>query len=318
MNETPKYRGLVPPVITPLADRDALDREGFARLLENLLEGGVNGVFVLGTTGEGPSLSKRLQQEVIDEAVKIVAGRVPVFVGITDTSLVESLSLAEHAAQAGADVLVTAPPFYFPAGQTELRHYFDELLARLSLPLMLYNMPSCTKISIEMETLAHYFDQEHVVGLKDSSGDLEYLRAATVEIGRQRPDWSVFVGPEALLAESLAFGVHGGVCGGANLLPSLFASLYEAHERGDTETVLERHRVVVELGRLYQIGKYGSAFLKSIKCALELRGVCSGLLAAPFDAFHYPERKKVQRFLDEFEEEGWFEPGFFRESAGAV
>ena len=198
--------GIVPPLVTPLADRDEIDHAGLERLIHHQLAGGVAGLFVLGTTGEGPSLSERLRREMIITCSRLIDGSVPLYVGITDTSLVGAIELARFAAENGATTAVAAPPFYFPAGQTELQHWFTELADALPLPLLLYNMPGCTKIAIEHETLTALIEHENIVGLKDSSGDLKYLSEAVILAAAQRPGWPVLVGPEALLVEALAVG----------------------------------------------------------------------------------------------------------------
>ena len=114
------FGALFLPMVTPLVARDTLDVEGLERLVEHILAGGVAGLFVLGTTGEAPSLSYPLRREVIDRVCRQVDGRVPVLVGVTDTSFVESVRLAGHAADAGASAVVLSAPYYFPAGQPEL------------------------------------------------------------------------------------------------------------------------------------------------------------------------------------------------------
>ena len=146
--------GIIPPLVTPLLDRDRLDVDGLERLLEHVLGGGVHGLFLLGTTGEAPSLSHRLRCELVERACAQIAGRVPILVGITDTSFVESVEMAEYAANAGVLWGVLAPPYYFPAGQPELAEYIEHIAAALPLPLYLYNMPSHTKMSFEPETIA--------------------------------------------------------------------------------------------------------------------------------------------------------------------
>ena len=297
--------GLIPPVITPLADRDTLDVVGLERLLDHLVAGGVHGIFVLGTTGEGPSLSHRLQREMVKTTAELLRGRLPLYVGITDTSLVEALNLARFSAEAGADAVVAAPPFYFAAGQTELKHWFDLLLADLPLPLLLYNIPSCTKIAIEPETIEALIHHEKVIGLKDSSGDLDYLKRAIDLADRERPGWPVLVGPEHLLGDAIGLGAVGGVAGGGNLVPRLFVSVYEAAKTGNIDELARLQTLVAQLQELYTIGKYGSAFLKGVKCALDLSGVCSGLLAAPFDAFHPPERERVRAWMETFADTGF-------------
>ena len=111
-------RGIIPPVLTPLANQDQLDAQAFDHLLNYLIEGGSSALFVLGSTGESPGLSERLRRDVIDRACTTVAQRVPVLVGITDTSFTDSLHLAEYAAKAGVSALVLSPPYYFNLSQT--------------------------------------------------------------------------------------------------------------------------------------------------------------------------------------------------------
>src|SRR5690606_34572002 len=106
------FHGIIPPMVTPLSGRDTLDIDGTQRLVEHLIGGGVHGIFILGTTGEAPSLSYRLRRELIDLVCQLADRRVPVLVGITDTSFVESVNLAGHAASAGAAAVVLSTPYY--------------------------------------------------------------------------------------------------------------------------------------------------------------------------------------------------------------
>src|SRR6056297_1794166 len=119
-NQKPSLGGLIVPLVTPLADYDQIDRPGTQRLLQHVISGGVEGIFILGTTGEAPSLSYRVRREFIELVCQEVDHRVPVLVGLTDTSFVETITLSQVAADAGADAAVLSTPYYFPAGQTEL------------------------------------------------------------------------------------------------------------------------------------------------------------------------------------------------------
>src|SRR5690606_21238174 len=110
--------------------------------------------------------------------------------------------------------------------------YIERIAAALPLPLVLYNMPSLTKVWFEIETLHRLASLEQIIAIKDSSGDLDYF-SRLIELKRLRPDWAVMMGPEALLGDALRQGGDGGVCGGANLLPRLFVDTYEAFRRGD-------------------------------------------------------------------------------------
>lgn len=289
-------RGIVPPLVTPLVARDQLDRDGLERLLDHVIAGGVAGVFLLGTTGEAPSLSYRLRREVIDEAVRIVNGRVPVLVGVTDTAFVESVELARHAAQCGADAAVLTTPYYFPAGQTELTRYVENIAPLIPLPLMLYNMPGLTKVWFEIETLQRLSQIDSIIGVKDSSGDLDYF-AKVCALKRVRPDWSVLIGPEEKLREAMAVGGDGGVNGGANVMPQIFVDYYQAILAGDESRMAELHQAIVTFGEIYDIGKYASRHIKATKSALSLIGICSDLPADPFNRFLDPERQRVAEVL---------------------
>jgi dihydrodipicolinate synthase/N-acetylneuraminate lyase len=290
-------RGIIPPLITPLRDRDTLDVTGLERLIEHLLAGGVHGLFILGTTGEAPSLSYRLRRELITRTCRQVANRAPVLVGITDTAFVESVNLARFAAEAGAAAVVTSAPYYFPAGQPELLEFIERLVPELPLPVFLYNMPLMTKAQFEPNTLRQVLHLEQIKGVKDSSGDLAYF-ASVLELAKDRPDWAVFMGPEHLLVAALERGGHGGVNGGALIEPRLFVQLYEAFGRGDINRATHLHQRVLQLGQIYQVGRHASAVVKGIKCALSVLGICNDFTAEPLTRFRQPERQRVEAILD--------------------
>lgn len=293
--------GIVPPMITPLRGRDEIDPGGLERLIEHLLAGGVNGLFILGTTGEGPSLSYPLRRELIDRVCRQVNQRLPILVGITDTSFVESVRVSGFAADAGASAVVLAPPYYLPEAQPELQEYLDHLLPELPLPLFLYNMPALTKVTFEFETIRRAMGNERIIGFKDSSGDLGYFKGAADMI-RQRPDWSLFIGPEEKLFDSLQLGGNGGVSGGANLFPRLYVKLVEAHRAGNMARAQELQGQIQRVSdAIYRIGKHSSSIIKGIKCALACMGICDDFMAEPFHRFRAEERQLVQVRLKQIE-----------------
>ncbi len=292
-------RGIIPPMVTPLTEPDRIDHKGLERLVEHILAGGVHGLFILGTTGEGPSLSYRVRRELISAVCERVAGRVPVFAGITDTAFAESVEIASHAQEAGASALVVAPPPYFAASQQELLGYFQRLAAAVPLPLLLYNMPTHTKVFIEARTVLAAAEIPGIAGLKDSSGNMTYFHTVRSLLA-ERPDFSLLVGPEELLAETVLLGGHGGVNGGANLVPELYVGLYDAACAGDLASVRILHEKIIRLSRLlYTVGGRGSSMLAGLKCALSLRGICSDAMTEPFVRFGPDERKIVaERLLE--------------------
>lgn len=287
-------RGIIPPVVTPLSGRDTLDVAGLERLVEHLLKGGVHGLFILGTTGEAPSLSYRLRRELIERTCALVAGRVPVLVGITDTAFVESVNLARFSAEKGVSAVVTAPPYYFPAAPPELQEYIQDLVAEMPLPMFLYNMPGLTKVSFEIDLIRRALDMPGICGVKDSSCDMIYFHRL-IEVAKQRPEWSILVGPEELTAEAVLLGGHGGINGGANLHPSLYVQMYEAAAAQDLQRTRELHAQVMRLaGSIYTVGRHKSAIIKGIKCGLSLLGICDDQMAEPFQRFRQPERDLIR------------------------
>lgn len=300
LNRSTILQGIIPPLVTPLAGTDELNKAGLERLLEHVISGGVSGVFILGTTGEAPCLSYRLRGELIRRVCDQVKDRVLVLVGITDTAFVESLNVAKVAAEAGAAAVVLSTPYYFPAGQTELVEYVTKLTLELPLPLVLYNIPSLTKVAFEIETLRRLSGIEQIIGVKDSGGDLDYYRNLT-GLTAERPDWRFMIGPEHLLIESVKLGGHGGVNGGANVFPKLFVNAHAAARDGDETRMKALQERIDSLQRIYSIGKYASRFIKATKCALSLRGICSDQLAQPFNHFLAPERARMAAIMEDFE-----------------
>lgn len=294
--------GIIPPMVTPLRDRDQLDVPGLERLVEHVLAGGVNGLFVLGTTGEGSNLCYRLRHEMVSRVCRQVNGRAPVLVGITDTAFAQSVELARHAADAGADALVVAPPYYPPQGQPELQEYLHHLVPQLPLPLYLYNLPLVGKVSFELDTVQRAMDEPRIVGLKDSSGNMVYFHRVTGLLAR-RPDWSLFIGPEELLLDAVLAGGHGGVSGGANLFPRLYVRLFEAVRDGNIPRARELYDTVMRIrDSLYHAGRHPSSIIKGLKCALSCQGVCDDFMAEPFHRFRAPEREVIKQRLSEIEE----------------
>ena len=290
-------RGIVPPLVTPLLDNDTLDVAGLERLVEHVIDGGVSGVFILGTTGEAQSISFELRYEMIKRTARIVNKRVPLLVGISDTSLVDSVSLANLAAEFGADAVVSAPPYYFATAQPELAEYYEHLIPELELPIFLYNMPTHTKVSFAPSTIRRIAENPKVIGFKDSSANGSYFQAVMHEM-RDRPEFSIFVGPEEMMAEVVLMGAHGGVNGGANMFPKLYVELYKAAVAKDVDKVRELHAKVMQISStIYTVGSYGSSYLKGVKAGLSVLGICNDFLAAPFNKFDEEHKDKIRQAI---------------------
>lgn len=291
-------RGIIPPLATPLSSIDTLDLPGLERLIEHVLGGGAHGLFILGTTGEGPALSYRLRRELIERVCAQVGTRVPVLVGITDSAYVESLQLAEFAAKAGVSAVVAATPFYFRFGQGDILRLIESLAKDSPLPLYLYNQPELTKINFEPQTVARAAEIPNVVGVKDSCGEIGYIKQVLSMIGKSHPEFSVLVGPERLLAEALQYGAHGGVPGGANIFPDIPVRLYQAFVDGKHEEVQELQAELIAVGSpIWNVGEEEPGFLRRLKGALSVLGICSGLPTWPYEQASEDEKKQLEAHL---------------------
>ncbi|HLT07306.1 MAG TPA: dihydrodipicolinate synthase family protein [Cyclobacteriaceae bacterium] len=300
-NSTPLI-GIIPPMVTPLLDDDQVDKQGLERLVEHLIKGRVHGIFVLGTTGEAPSLSYTVRQEVILLTCNQSNGRLPVVVGITDCAPSESLKLAEWAAQSGASAVVAAPPYYFGMDQAELVSYYQKLADRSPLPVYLYNMPSHTKINISLQTVQILAQHPNIIGLKDSSGNAVYFNAVLHAL-KEDPSFGILVGPEEMMASAVLMGGHGGVNGGANMFPSLYVDLYHAALNKDCDKVAELQGYIMEISRrIYCAGNNGGGYLQGLKAALAFLGICSGHVASPLRNFNDEETTRIKEHLCYFKE----------------
>ena len=292
MAQSTPFRGIIPPMITPLRPDFSLDIAHTERLIEYLIDGGVHGIFILGTTGEFAGLSSAVKSDLIQITCQQVKGRVPILVGVTDCSFTESVDLAAIAHKYGAEAVVVAPPFYMNIGQAELIHYYQKLAEVVELPLFLYDMPSHAKISIEVETAVKLSKHPNIIGIKDSSGKIENFQALC-EAFKQQPEFKIFVGPEEFLAETLKIGGDGGVTGGANLFPKLYVALYEAFEKKEYDAVKKFQETILFLSNnLYQHGTYQSSYLKGLKAAMSFEGLCEDNFAPPLFSYT-PSEKSI-------------------------
>jgi 4-hydroxy-tetrahydrodipicolinate synthase len=299
-----RLEGIIVPLATPLDADGRLDRPALERLLAHVISGGVSGVFILGTTGEGPHLDTRLRAELVRATCEICSSQVPVLVGLCDSSARNSESLAVEAAERGASALVLTPPFYYPLSQEELLGYLDGLVPRLPLQVFLYNIPSLTGIEFQPETVERAAAHLPIAGLKDSSGNMVYF-AAVRRIVTPGP-FRLFCGPEERLLEATLIGADGGVCGGANLFPRLYVELYEAAAQGRLDEARPLQDLILRISSaIYSRTDEATSYLRGLKCALRVMGLCREVFAEPLSPLPEPARKEIEEFLSGFE--GTFE-----------
>ncbi len=285
-------------MITPLSSPDTLDVEGVGRLVEHMLRGGVHGIFVSGTTGEGPAVSGKVRRELVVEAVRQVRRRVPLLVGAIDPCYAEVLNMAKFAADAGADALVIAPLYYLHLTPAEIVRYVRQVAAESPLPLLLYNVPFQNLPQFSLPVLVECSRLPGVVGFKDSSGDFSKMERELEAVGG-RPDFSVLVGPDDLMLRTVKRGGDGCIGAAGNLFPELLVAVYQAAAEGRADEARRLQEVLDSARRqIYTVGEPTSALLRGVKHAAVAMGLCRGALTPPFEPFSAEEGRELERRLD--------------------
>lgn len=298
-----RLHGIIVPMVTPLMSVDVLDLDALEILIEHLITGGVHGLFILGSCGEGPSLSYHLRRELVERTCRQVNGRLPILVGITDSSAIEADSISQYAADCGADAVVIAPPFYFPINREELIDFSRRRIRKSPLPVVLYNMPSLTKLSYDSECLSRLADEKKVIAIKDSSGDIGVFQRL-VDAARVRDDWTVLVGPEQLLITALQLGGHGGVSGGANLFPSLFVQIYASVHDTSSAIFKQFAGCLKTLGSIYEIAGSGApSAVRALKTGLAALGIGNGLPSEPLMSLDRDRTQKISQIVTDLANE---------------
>jgi 4-hydroxy-tetrahydrodipicolinate synthase len=280
MRQHIECRGVVVPIVTPVTPAGELDEAALDRLIEFLLAGGVDGIFVLGTTGEGPSVPRSTRAKLVDHTLAAVSGKVPVYAGIGGTCLADSVAAGNEYFRAGADVVVAQPPVYFPLQPRELLAYFEELLDGLAGPLILYNIPATTRVSIPLDVVAELQGHPNLAGMKDSENDPKRLEELIRRFGGE-PTFSIFIGVGSFMAKGLKLGAEGLVPSVGNLIPEVCSKLCARVARGDWAEADRQADRMSAVSAMYQQNRTLGQSLAALKAALHWRGVCGPDMLPP-------------------------------------
>ncbi|MFJ6566337.1 dihydrodipicolinate synthase family protein [Streptomyces sp. NPDC091292] len=294
--------GVVPPVCTPLTPDGEVDTGSLVRLVDHLIGGGVDGLFVLGSTSEVAYLADRNRRTVVDTVVGHVGGQVPVLAGVIDTTTPRVLDHAAVVVGAGADAVVATAPFYTRTHPAEIARHFRLLAERAGAPVFAYDLPASVHSKLGTELVLELAGAGVLAGLKDSSGDEGGFRRVVLGVRAQSSldSFSVLTGSEQTVDSALAMGAHGVVPGLGNVDPDGYARLYAACAAGDWERARgEQERLcalfgMVGVGDPARMGGSSSG-LGAFKAALHLRGV----IDCPATAF-----PQIPLSLDEVERVG--------------
>jgi len=288
--------GIVVPLATPLTEAEDVDVDGLRRLVRHVIDGGVSGIFLLGSSGEFPALSASARDQLIQVTMAEVAGAVSVFVGVSHPSTREVVRQARSAEALGIDAVVVSTPYYYGYGpnlQAALKHHFESVIDAIDLPVLLYNIPQLTHLPIALETVRRLAERPSVVGIKDSQGDLAYFERL-VQLQTTRPEFSVAQGRDAHTAVSLFAGARAAVISSANIAPALARRLFEAATSGNVDDAMHLQHQLMDIQDLYR--GYGGPV--GIKSCLEVLGICSRRASQPFLPMAESDMAAIRETLD--------------------
>jgi 4-hydroxy-tetrahydrodipicolinate synthase len=292
-----RLQGIIPPIITPLTPEERVDEPALRCQLDRLLAGGVHGIYLLGSTGEQPALRAEERGRVVAIARDAVGGRVPLVVGTMAASTGRAVENIAQAEAAGADAVAVTPPHYYPSqGHAEQVAHYRACAQAARVPVVIYNIPSTTKVMLPVETIQAIAALPNVIGIKDSSADFTHFLKVLDAFGG-RDDFACLVGAPPLLGAAVLFGAAGGVPGLANMDPAALVALYDAARRRDVERVTAHQRRVLQLMRVVSFGSP----LACLKTALELMGVCGATACAPIQPVSPDARDRIAACLRELE-----------------
>lgn len=276
-----KLTGVIPPVCTPLTPTGEVDVVSYRRLLDHLIDGGVDGLFVLGSTSEVVYLTDAQRRLVLETAVAHVAGRVPLLAGVIDTTTPRVLEHVRVADGIGVDGIVATAPFYTRTHDIEIERHFRLLHDASATPLWAYDIPVCVQVKLSAELVLRLGADGVLTGVKDSSGDDANLRGLVLAArdDSRLAGFSVFTGSELMVDTALFFGADGVVPGLGNIDPAGYAALYRAARDGDWESARRQQDRLFELFDLVHVGARNrvmggnSSAIGAFKAGLRLLGV---------------------------------------------
>lgn len=279
-----KLQGIIPPVVTPLTDDHEFDEVSYERLLNRMIDAGVDGLFVLGSSSEVVFSTDERRREVIEAAIRITDGRVPVMVGVIDTATPRVIEHIRVAEELGADAVVATAPFYAIIGQKEVERHFRLLHAATDLPIFAYDLPQCVHIKLQGDMLVRLGSEGVLAGVKDSSGDDVGFRFLSIDNEQLGHPLQLFTGHEVVVDGAYLSGADGAVPGLANVNPDLYVQQWKAFKEGDWDRVRELQTQEARLMRITSVTEGETGFAAGVgafKTALNLMGI--------FDSPQMPE-----------------------------
>ncbi|MEP6559852.1 MAG: dihydrodipicolinate synthase family protein [Nakamurella sp.] len=302
MSTTGKLTGVIPPVVTPLTQDRRLDIESYERLINRLIDAGVDGLFVLGSTGEVAFSTDQLRGQIITEAVRIINGRVPLLAGVIDTQTARVLEHVKVAQDAGVNAIVATAPFYAITHTPQIKRHFEILADRAQVPIYAYDIPVCVHTKLDPDMLVELGRSGALAGVKDSSGDDISFRRLSLKNRAAGEPLTLFTGHEFVVDGAYLSGAHGSVPGLSNVDPDGYVRMHRAFLAGDWDglrTEQDRLAALMEICLAAKGITGWGAGVGAFKTALMLQGVITtNQVPEPFEALTGADVDAIRGILD--------------------
>jgi 4-hydroxy-tetrahydrodipicolinate synthase len=287
-----KLEGIIAPMATALNRDEKIDVKTTRTLVDFLIDGGIDGLFPLGTSGEFALFDREERRTIVQTVVDETNGRVPVLAGVSDPSLDNVLAFAKDAEDAGADAIVATPPYYYATGEDGLFGHFETIARKSALPLVVYNIPEWTHLFVPPSVVQRLAEKQLIVAMKYTEYNLlnlfRFLKVAGKRI-------SIFTGSDAMTFTNLEFGGSGGVIGVANVVPKLASTVFDEFKRGNLEAARSAQSRLLPIIEAIGVGRFPAG----LKEAMRIVGMTVGGVKSPLQGLTEDERKSVAGFLRE-------------------
>jgi 4-hydroxy-tetrahydrodipicolinate synthase len=285
-------KGIIPAMATPCDRWGNVNEPALRQLVNHLIDGGVHGLFPIGSQGEFYALTTEAKQRVLEVVVDETRGRVPVYAGTAALTTRETIELTKMAQAVGATSVSILTPYFTNLSQRDLKAYYTEIAKAVpDMPILLYSNPARCGVNLNVDTVVELAKVDNIVAIKDSSGDLsltgEYIR------NTRGMDFQVMAGRDTLIYASLCHGASGSIAATANIKPSLLVEIYEAFQAGDHKRALEAQYALAPLRLAFELG----TFPVVMKEALKMIGIDAGEAIHPVLPMADEAREKLRQTL---------------------
>jgi len=287
-----KYSGIIVPMITPFNEDGKIDEQS----VDNLLHYFINhksDVLIFGTTGETASIKQNLKTKSFESIVKKFDGKLKLYAGVSDNSFEDAVSAADTYLDLGAEAVVVLLPGYYPITPDQMLNYYEKFADRIKGNMFIYNIPATTHLSIPLEVIEKLSYHENIIGVKDSERNFERLEKS-VELWKNRDDFSHFIGWGAQCLNALLLGSDGIVPSTGNFDLSFFKKLLDAVSGKDIQSGEKYQEITMEISAIYQKDKILSQSLAALKIMMNEAGLCGTEVLLPFTQISEDEEKNIR------------------------